>query len=65
MTDKEKKSMDSYINIIDEMLRDKLFVNANPFLHSIKFYIEKNNKISEKQKNAINNIYIKFSERMK
>jgi hypothetical protein len=53
-----------YLNLINDMLTDNLFNNASEYLKSVKKYIQENNKITEAQKKAVNNIYIKFSEKI-
>jgi hypothetical protein len=57
-------SSQQYFNLINDMLTDNLFNNASEYLESVKNYIQENDKITEAQKKAVNNIYIKFSEKI-
>lgn len=50
-----------YSRLIDAMLTDKTFEKATNYLLSVKRFIKNNDKMTEKQKTGINNIYMKFS----
>ena len=50
------------IDKIDDMLNDKKYTYANDFMTSVKAWVEKNEHITDKQKNALNNV-VKGSRR--
>lgn len=50
-----------YSRLIDDMLTDETFEKATNYLLSVKRFIKNNDKMTEKQKTGINNIYMKFS----
>lgn len=54
-----------YSKLIDFMLDDSCFDKSKDFLQSVKKYIADNDNITEGQINALNNIYVKFSENIK
>lgn len=57
-----KKDAEEYKNIITFMLTEPAFVNMDKtYLKDVREYINKNGKITEGQKKAVNNIYIKFT----
>lgn len=63
-TGKVKESnAEQYLRLIKDMLDDKTFSKSKEYLESIKNQIQSQNRITPAQMKAINNIYIKFSER--
>jgi hypothetical protein len=50
-----------YSKLIDFMLDDSCFIKSKEFLQSVKKYIADNDKITEGQIKALNNIYVKSS----
>lgn len=48
---------DSYLRLISDMITDKNFDHAAAFLKSLREQIKKTGRLSEKQKQAVFNIY--------
>lgn len=59
----EEKRSTQYLRLINDMLTDKTFNKSAEFLKSIRDQIKRTDYISIKQVKAINNIYMKFSEK--
>lgn len=59
----KESNAEQYLRLIKDMLDDKTFSKSKDFLESIKKSIQSSNHITPNQMKAINNIYIKFSER--
>lgn len=53
-----------YLRLINDMLTDKNFDKSAEFLRSVRTSIHGSGKITSAQINAVNNIYIKFSEKI-
>jgi hypothetical protein len=62
-TRKPEPQADQYLRLINDMLTDKTFDKSAEFLRSVRTFIQSNNKITPVQVRAVNNIYMKFSER--
>lgn len=58
-----KSKTEQYLRLIYHMMNDSLFDPASDFIISVKDYIIKNNRITEKQIKAIDKLYIKYSEK--
>jgi hypothetical protein len=54
---------DQYLRLINHMLTEKTFNKSAEFLRSVRDNIKSTNKITAGQIRAVNNIYIKFSEK--
>ena len=59
----EEKRSTQYLRLINDMLTDKTFDKSADFLKSVRDQIKRTDYISQKQATAINNIYMKFSEK--
>jgi hypothetical protein len=57
-----RKDAEEYKNIITFMLTEPAFANIDTtYLKDVRNYINENGKITDGQKKAVNNIYIKFT----
>lgn len=58
-----EKRTTQYLRLINDMLTDKTFNKSAEYLKSVRDQIKRTDYISQSQMTAINNIYMKFSER--
>lgn len=54
---KKDSEVAEYLTLIEDMLDSGLYNWAEPFLSSVYADIEKNNRITERQKIAVDNVY--------
>ena len=53
-----------YLRLINDMLTDKTFDKSAEFLRKVRSSVQQSGKITSAQIQAVNNIYIKFSEKI-